>query len=740
MEHQPTKIGRYIVKEELGRGRWGIVYRAHDPELNRSVALKRILLADEAQRERWRREAQATASLSHPHIVPIYDVIQTDDAAYIVTELLAGGTLRQRLTTPFAWQEGVSLLLPLCDAIAYAHQQGIIHRDIKPENILFSDSGVIKLVDFGLAYVIGESRLTRSGGMVGTPCYAAPEQIRGKPVDGRADVFALATVLYEILTGQPIFIGDTLQVIHQITQDEPVTLSPLQEIVPSSFLENLARALTKNPADRYTADEFGAALRYCLDQSIAHTDEAPVPSDIPSLLTIQPEQRASIRYATTYRADETRQVMDWIKAGQSGCLVGLRGAGKSNFLHFLLREDVRRHYLGRDHVNFTFVLIDLLALTECTDWAVHELILDRLLDQLRQLRIEEGVIEEMASHHWDALRSRDSLAAQRTIERCVSVLCEKAAQRLILLFDEFDAAFRTLDPSLFRCLRAIRDAHRGQVSYVVVVADDLACLRDDLTEVEHFYRLVSRNTCGLGPYDEADARQMIRCLASRRSVELGAEDTARLVELSGGHAGLLKATLSLLWDAHQEGSLAEIAPALKDEPAARAECQKVWNSLSESEQAALCALVGEAQADPQILRRLKLRGLVREGQSGALIFSPLFADFVRQQMPPSPAGTVISRSPRIVQIEGRRIKGLSELEFEALYYFYKRKGEICTKDELIENIYHQQYDRKAGGIDDARLQALIFRLRKKIEPDRKRPRYIVTVRGEGYKFVEPDGR
>jgi serine/threonine protein kinase len=141
-------------------------------------------------------------------------------------ELLTGGTLRQRLDVPFAWQKGASLLIPLCDALAYAHGQGVIHRDVKPENVLFSDSGTIKLADFGLAYVVGASRLTRGSGLVGTPRYAAPEQIRGKLMDGRADVFVLAAVLYEVLAGQPLFVGDEYQVVYQIAQDEPVALSP----------------------------------------------------------------------------------------------------------------------------------------------------------------------------------------------------------------------------------------------------------------------------------------------------------------------------------------------------------------------------------------------------------------------------------------------------------------------------------------------------------------------------------
>lgn len=441
------------------------------------------------------------------------------------------------------------------------------------------------------------------------------------------------------------------------------------------------------------------------------------------------------RYTLSYRAVEAQQLMDWVRAGQSGCLIGLRGAGKSNFLRFLLRKDVQLHYLGQDQVNFAFILINLLSLTERTEWEVYDLVLERLLGQLCPAGVDKDAADEMSSLHRRVRRSRDPFTAQRALEQCVDILCQRSAQRIVLLFDEFDAVFGTLAPSLFRCLRAIRDAHKEQVCYIVVVAHDLACLRRDLAQVEHFYRLVSRNICGLGPYNETDARQMMRHLASQRSVVLNKENETRLIELCGGHAGLLKATLSLLWDVHHETNLAELAPALNDEPVVRAECQKVWDSLSEGEQAALCALASGEQVDPQALHRLKRRGLVREERSGTCLFCQLFADFVHQQSPPWKERVSIDRSLGTVMIDGRRVE-LTELEFEMLCYLYEHRGRVCTKDELIENVYRQQYDRTTGGIDDARLQTLVSRLRAKVEP----PRYIATVRGEGYKFVEKDER
>jgi DNA-binding winged helix-turn-helix (wHTH) protein len=437
----------------------------------------------------------------------------------------------------------------------------------------------------------------------------------------------------------------------------------------------------------------------------------------------------SDRYTLAYRASEVGQVMDWLKARQSGCLIGLRGVGTSNFLAFLRREDVRQHYLGQAYADVSFVLIDLLALAEQTEAAVYHLLLDRLLGQLDSAGVEPATTAEIT-------RLQHQSPVQRLIERSLDTLCRRPSQRVVLLFDEFDAIFQNLPSALFRYLRSLRDSRKEQLSYIVVVANDLAGLRDDLTEVEHFYRLVSRNVCGLGPYSEADARQMIAYLAFRRSLELREEDTTRLIELSGGHAGLLKSILSLLWTTPQR-RLAEISSSLNEEPAIQAECWKVWAGLPEQEQTALHFLLAEKQLNFLMLRQLKYKGLVRDDRPETLMFSPLFTDFVHRQAIPSAKEIIMSRSPRRVQFGERHIDTLTELEFETLYYLYEHRERVCTKDELIEHVYGQQYDRLSGGVSDAALQTLMARLRAKIEPSRGQPRYIITVRREGYKFVEP---
>jgi len=325
MDLQPIETGRYVIQAELGRGRWGIVYRAYDPQLDRLVALKYIHLAGGDQDARLRREARIAAKLSHHHIVPVYDVIETDNTVSIVMELLAGGTLRERMTGPLLWQDSVSLLFPLCDALVYAHRQGVIHRDIKPENIMFSADSVIKLADLGLAFADSASQRTQEGEIVGTFRYAAPEQILGEKINkqadtfGRADVFALATVLYEMLTGCPLFSGTNPQdVFQKIISKSPVDLSPLQGITPTYLIDALAHALDKDPTKRDTAENFGAALRHCLGKDSLFADTTPLPAFL-SVKSVFQKTLAAIKKVREFKMIENDMKQLSVDDGIVGC-------------------------------------------------------------------------------------------------------------------------------------------------------------------------------------------------------------------------------------------------------------------------------------------------------------------------------------------------------------------------------------------------------------------------------------
>jgi serine/threonine protein kinase len=228
----PETIGRYRLRGEIGHGAMGAVYRAHDPQLERDVAIKLISLAFAAghgdPREaaaRFAREARVAARLQHPNVVAVYDFGEEGEQLFLVMELVEGETLAQRLARGDfpGTTAALEIVAQVADALAAAHLAGVIHRDIKPGNLLLRKSGALKVSDFGVAKAVGEStELTRTGMMVGSPAYMAPEQVQGRELDGRSDLFSLGVVLYEMLMHRKPFPADTLTtLVYQILHQDP---------------------------------------------------------------------------------------------------------------------------------------------------------------------------------------------------------------------------------------------------------------------------------------------------------------------------------------------------------------------------------------------------------------------------------------------------------------------------------------------------------------------------------------
>ena len=261
----------YEIGGELGQGGMGVVVSGQHRQLGRRVAIKQLpeaFAADPGVRRRFTAEAQVLASLDHPHVVPVYDFVEREGICLLVMELLPGGTLRSRVagggcTAPYA----VAVSLACLSGLSAAHRRGILHRDVKPENMLFAASGVLKVTDFGIAKVIGGpgTVLTRVGNVVGTPAYIAPEQVRGGKLSPATDVYALATMLYELLAGVlPFSIeteGEDLALLFKHAYEKPVPLRDVAPGVPDPVAAAVMRGLATEPADRFeTAEAFGAAL------------------------------------------------------------------------------------------------------------------------------------------------------------------------------------------------------------------------------------------------------------------------------------------------------------------------------------------------------------------------------------------------------------------------------------------------------------------------------------------------
>jgi serine/threonine-protein kinase len=254
------KAGRYELQEELGRGAMGVVYRAFDPMIGRIVAVKTMRLAEEGTGmprpellTRFQTEARAAGQLVHPNIIVIYDAGETEGLYYITMEYVDGRSLQSLIDQkqPFPLPRILRIMGQVCSALEFAHQRNVVHRDVKPANIVLAADDTVKITDFGTAKIL-QLGTTQSGTIVGTPSYMSPEQIKGKPIDGRSDVFSLGVILYELVTGEKPFPGESITtVIYKIVNEEPIPPRELDSSVHPGLSAVITKALAKEPDQRY---------------------------------------------------------------------------------------------------------------------------------------------------------------------------------------------------------------------------------------------------------------------------------------------------------------------------------------------------------------------------------------------------------------------------------------------------------------------------------------------------------
>ncbi len=271
MSDPAQTLGRYRILGELGRGAMGVVYRAEDPMLNRTVAIKTInMVADLEERaeyeKRFYQEAKAAGGLSHPNVVTIYDIGHAGELVYMAMEYIEGTELRDLLLRGrLDAVRAVDIAAQVAEGLAYAHARGVVHRDVKPANIMVPRDGPAKIMDFGIARMRASEVKTQTGMLLGSPKYMSPEQLLGGAVDQRCDIFSLGVVLYEALTGAPPFSGsDITQIMYQIVNAVPPPPSAVNSRVSPMLDLIVAKALAKDPAARYPdARELAADLRAC---------------------------------------------------------------------------------------------------------------------------------------------------------------------------------------------------------------------------------------------------------------------------------------------------------------------------------------------------------------------------------------------------------------------------------------------------------------------------------------------
>jgi serine/threonine-protein kinase len=268
-------LGRYEIEKELGKGAMGVVYLGRDPKINRIVAIKTMALSQEFEadelaevKERFFREAETAGRLNHPNIVTMFDAGEEHDLAYIAMEFLKGKDLVPYSKTGnlMPLPRVMSIVARVADALSYAHENHVVHRDVKPANIMYEpESDQVKVTDFGIARITDSSK-TKTGMVLGTPSYMSPEQLAGKKIDGRSDLFSLGVMLYQMACGKLPFEGDSMaQLMFRIANEPHPDIRGINPDLPDCLLAIIDKALTKDPDTRYqTGAEFARDIRTCM--------------------------------------------------------------------------------------------------------------------------------------------------------------------------------------------------------------------------------------------------------------------------------------------------------------------------------------------------------------------------------------------------------------------------------------------------------------------------------------------
>jgi serine/threonine protein kinase len=279
-------ISHYKILEKIGEGGMGVVYKAEDTKLGRPVALKFLpahLLASDTEKQRFLNEAQTAARLSHPGICTIHEIDTAGEHTFIAMEYITGEDLAHKISPgPLEFNQAAQIALDLCGALREAHAAGVIHRGIKPSNVMISSKGRPVLLEFGVAGLKGDPKLTRTATTIGTSAYMSPEQVRGEHVDQRTDIWSLGVVLYQMLTGQLPFRGEhEAAVLYSIANEDPEPIADSHPTVPARLEQIVCKALAKSPAERYqNIDALQADLEVFLGKQGGETTPTTVQLDI----------------------------------------------------------------------------------------------------------------------------------------------------------------------------------------------------------------------------------------------------------------------------------------------------------------------------------------------------------------------------------------------------------------------------------------------------------------------------
>lgn len=437
-----------------------------------------------------------------------------------------------------------------------------------------------------------------------------------------------------------------------------------------------------------------------------------------------------------YRDAEVTRLFAWMRAGESASIVAASGTGKSNLFNHLGDAAIQEAYLQDEAPRTIVVRANFHYLPDFSDRSVYSLILEQLElleSQSDRLQIEPGVLERIGRSHEMLLDAGDDvLKVQRYFKLALRALLANSERRLIFLFDQFDEVYEKAEPRLFANLRGLREAYKYRLSFFTFTRDLLPNWAEIDPAQEEFYELLAANVMGLRPYNRQDSLALLERVGERNRLPLTQPVAERLLRLTGGHGGLLRtAYLHVAGNGVQLPENDGVATVvLLQAPAVKLECEKIWNSLNVAERKSLAYRARDLPMDGsngEVERQLRLKGLLGEDGTSQ-IFAPLFELYVKEQDDLWEQPLYFDKAARQVWVLGRPAPALTQLEFRLFRLFHDRKGEVVVKDDLVE----AGWPNAKGGVSDEAIVAAISRLRRKIEPDPREPRFLQNIHNQGY--------
>ena len=444
------------------------------------------------------------------------------------------------------------------------------------------------------------------------------------------------------------------------------------------------------------------------------------------------------------RQADVRFVLDCVAEGECCSIVGVSNVGKSDLLRLLADPAVQAAHLGPRAEEYAFIYIDFNRMLETTEQGFYELILRCLLDSLETAAGAETLLAEVREAYVNLVHPASDFQVPLSFAQAMATVNEGLQRHLVLLFDEFDEPLAALDGQIFLNLRALKDRYPRTMTYVTATNRRLSEIRSERA-VGEFNELFAHHVWYLRPFDEADARSLVAAFAARERVTFSENDVAFILQWAGGHMGLLEGVCRVLGavtgepvrDATQEWIIhREVAAQLQRDASLRSECVKIWHDLTGAERDGLLALFAPGGTPaPEVLLSLRRKGLVVGSEEEPALFCRLFAEFVQREhvaRRPGQQGVWVDVDAGDVYVNGHLAPTLTELEYRLLLLLYGRLNKICDKYQIVEAVWGEEYIEE---VDDARVDKLMSRLRAKIEPDPSNPRYLLTIRGRGYKLV-----